>query len=72
MFGTLSELIDLLKAPGQRKADQSHDGSNYVSNRLNPKSNPTPAEPSLPVMGLLTTCRLWTKDLIEVAHFFSV
>lgn len=40
--GTLSELIDLLKAPGQRKADQSHDGSNYVSNGLNPKSNLTP------------------------------
>ncbi len=36
--GTLSELIDLLKVPGQRKADQSH----YVSNGLNPKSNCTP------------------------------
>lgn len=40
--GVLSELIDLLKAPGQRETDQSHDGSNYVSNGLDPKSNRTP------------------------------
>jgi len=40
--GTLSDLIDLLKAPwAEREVDQSHDGSNYVSNRLNPKSNRT-------------------------------
>lgn len=49
----------------EREADQSHDGSNYVSNRLG-------TEPLLAATGSLTTCRLDKRFIAQKLLIYSL